>query len=266
MQNGNWVPLSKALINEFKKINRPFSRIEAAFSLQSDFDNKKEVTVSGYAKLWMWSRKKVRTFLKDMNVDIIYSESTEKLQNQRGQIGGQIRNRQGTDREQIRLIDSTWLNDEGDRQGTDREQIGDRSGDTTIDPIDPKPNPDSKEEKHFNPQKMRPDWIPKQEWEDILEHRKKVKATNSERSLKGNITELKKAIDIGWTVKQCVDEWTARSWRGFKVEWMPKEGPPKVIHSLIKQSLNVSKEMEQYYKDIKDGKAKPIQDFLKDLK
>jgi len=65
MKYGNWIPLSKALVKELPT-NRPFSKYEAAYSIQVDFDNNHWVSVAGYAKRWGWSRKKVMTFLKDI--------------------------------------------------------------------------------------------------------------------------------------------------------------------------------------------------------
>lgn len=113
--------------------------MEAAFSLQLDYDQIHDVTVSGYASLWRWSRKRVSNFFNNMGAAIKYPENTKKKQNQRGQISIQTRNRSGTDKEQIRLVDSKGLESPGNRNGTDREQIRSRSGSTTKDP-DPNPN------------------------------------------------------------------------------------------------------------------------------
>jgi len=139
MQQGNWVPVDKRLRGEFKYIHdRPLSKIEAAYSLQLDYDNGGSATIAGYAKQWGWSRKKVRTFLTAMGATVTYPEETTKKQNQRGQIGLQIGNRSGTDEGQIRLIDSNGLRKKGNRKGTDKGQIGNRSGNT---PNNPNPNP-----------------------------------------------------------------------------------------------------------------------------
>ncbi|GAB6907257.1 conserved hypothetical protein [Desulfosarcina cetonica] len=138
MQNGNWVPLDKSLAMHLPK-SKPYSEIEAVFSLQVDYDEGNPATVAGYAALWSWSRKRVSNFLKSLGIELVYPEDTRKKQNQRGQIALQIRSRSGTDTEQIRLIDSKWLHDIGDRSGTDTEQIRSRSRCTTI---DPNPNPD----------------------------------------------------------------------------------------------------------------------------
>ncbi len=138
MRGGNWVPVSKSLVKYLPK-DRAYTELEAAYSLQLDYDNDKSVTVSGSADLWGWSRKRVKNFLNRMGIKIIYPENTSEKQNQRGQIGLQIRDRSGTDKGQIRLIDSRDLRSKGNRKGTDKGQIRDRSGNTTRDP-NPNPN------------------------------------------------------------------------------------------------------------------------------
>jgi len=147
LKNGNWIPISKALTKELPK-NRPYSKMEAAYSLQIDFDNGSAATIKGYSALWDWSRNKVRRFLEEMGVDLKYPKSTVKIQNQKGQIMVQIRDRCWTDKGQIRLIDSKGLGKAKDRRGTDKGQIRDRSRTPTIDPK-PKPKPNPKENKKY---------------------------------------------------------------------------------------------------------------------
>jgi len=143
MKHGNWIPISKALAKKLPK-KRQYSEVEAAFSLQLDYDCGNMVTISGCSKRWGWSRKKVRRFYKDMGAEIFYADDTKKKQNQKGQIRGQIRDRKGTDKEQIRLINPSTLQTGQNRNGTETGQIGDRSGDTTINPIEPNPYPNPK--------------------------------------------------------------------------------------------------------------------------
>lgn len=72
----------------------------------------------------------------------------------------------------------------------------------------------------FEPLNFRPDFISEENWDDIIEHRKSVKATNTKRAYSSLVKQMKLAIEQGLTVEQCVDEMTNRSWTGFKVEWM----------------------------------------------
>lgn len=108
MKYGNWAPLSKALSKYFPK-NRPYSRIEAALSLQMDYDAGKRVTITGYSHLWRWSVGKVYRFLKKMNVQIKYPEDTRKRQNQNGMIMNMIPPEKRNDSGMIRLINSKAL-------------------------------------------------------------------------------------------------------------------------------------------------------------
>lgn len=143
MKKGNWIPLDKNLVKYLPR-NRSFSEVEAVFSVTFDYDSDNDVTVSGYASRWGWSRKKVKVFLDKMGVEISYPKNTKSMQNQRGQIKEQIRDRSGTDKGQINFIDSKWLANERSRSGTDKEQIRSRSGSTTINPKNPNPNPNPK--------------------------------------------------------------------------------------------------------------------------
>jgi len=69
MKSGNWVPLSKALVNSLPR-DRPFTELEAMFSLQVDYDCNRPCTVRGFSTRWQWSRNKVLHFLKKHGVFI----------------------------------------------------------------------------------------------------------------------------------------------------------------------------------------------------
>jgi hypothetical protein len=132
MKSGNWIPLSKALVRELPT-DRPFSKVEAAFSLQVDYDQDNPVTVAGYAKRWNWTRKKVMNFLEEIGVYIAYPQNTTEKQNQKGQIRIQKQRRTGTEKEQINFINNRELPPKKNRCGTDQEQKRGRSGNTTTD-------------------------------------------------------------------------------------------------------------------------------------
>jgi len=67
MSRGNkWVPIDKYFSQEFKNIQRPFSKIEAIFSYTLDRNNGLDCSIAGYSKLWSWSRDKVRKFINDV--------------------------------------------------------------------------------------------------------------------------------------------------------------------------------------------------------
>lgn len=68
-RGSNWIGMDKNLKQDFKSIRREFSLIEAMFSYSLDIDNGNDGTVSGYSKLWSWSRNKVRRFIKNIQSD-----------------------------------------------------------------------------------------------------------------------------------------------------------------------------------------------------
>ena len=183
MKNGNWAPMSKAYIKFLPK-SREYTKLEAGFSVQVDYDNQSLVTVAGYSALWSWSRKRVSKFLDDINVEIIYPESTKKRQNQKGQIGLQIKS----------------------RSGTDQAQIKSRSGSTTKEPktLEPKNN-------YIYPENYSIDLVNK--FEDFIENRKAIKSPMTEKSIKlllGKVEKLSKndsEVAIGMLNEAIINNW-----------------------------------------------------------
>lgn len=66
MKAGNWIPLDKRLVYFLPK-DRPFTTLEALFSLTFNRDSKRPESISGYAARWKWDRKKVRRFLDGLD-------------------------------------------------------------------------------------------------------------------------------------------------------------------------------------------------------
>ena len=156
MKSGGWIPIDKGLVTELPK-DRPYTIIEAVFSMQLDYDNNHEVTVSGYADLWQWPRAKVRRLIEKMGIEIQYPEDTTRVKNQRGRIKI-IKMYKENPKKELRFIDSKQTDRsaikpaikptyqiEENQDVTD--QIGhksDISPTTTIDPLDPTTNNSSK--------------------------------------------------------------------------------------------------------------------------
>lgn len=136
MKSGGWVPLDKTLVKDLPK-DRPYTKIEAVYSIQVDYDNNKSATISGYADLWSWTRRRVRNLMNELGAQIIYPENTRKKQNQSGQIAIQITDRSERKSGQIRLINSKGLQTKADRSEQNSGQKADRSRPTTR-----YPNPD----------------------------------------------------------------------------------------------------------------------------
>lgn len=80
------IPLPKAILRALLSNERPPFRKEAAYiSLQLDYDQQAECSLAGYAKLWGWSRGKVRRFLEAVGASIVYSDDP-KSHNQTGHL------------------------------------------------------------------------------------------------------------------------------------------------------------------------------------
>lgn len=114
MKDGNWTGIDKALINLMPK-NRPYSIPEAMISLSVDLDNGKEPTINGYAKLWGWSRNKVRKFVSELR--------TGK---------GHLADSKGTYKGHLITLRIKGFRDVEDNKGTVKGQSEDSKRDTTI--------------------------------------------------------------------------------------------------------------------------------------
>lgn len=122
MKNGNWIALHKEL-RYFLPSGGEYTILEAMFSYTLDVDNGKEGTISGYSKLWGWSRTKVRKFIEELKTG-----------------EGHLTNRQRTGKRHQVLLKLNNLQDRKDKLKTGKEQVEDTQVDTTINP-NPKPDP-----------------------------------------------------------------------------------------------------------------------------
>lgn len=136
MRDG-WIPLHKGLARELPH-DRPFTRLEAMFSLTLNYDQGNTVTVKGLAASWGWSRGKVDRFLEEIGVSIKYSSDTRTLQNQNGQIMIHGTDRTRAQSGQIKAIDSRWLQSQSSTKRADDGHETSRSQSTIIKP-NPKP-------------------------------------------------------------------------------------------------------------------------------
>lgn len=143
MKSGKWIPLCKALVSALPRGGRPFTKLEAMFSLTLDYDNGSPVTVSGYASLWSWSERQVRRFLEEVGVAICYPQNTRSRQNQRGEISVVIPEGNRRESGEIKIIDSKGLASETERKRREAGEKAERSASATKEP-DPDPEPKGK--------------------------------------------------------------------------------------------------------------------------
>jgi len=61
-----WVAIDNAFYKELLMINRPFTRMEAAFCLTYDMNLNKFWSIKNYSNMWQWSRNKTRKFIKEI--------------------------------------------------------------------------------------------------------------------------------------------------------------------------------------------------------
>lgn len=139
--SGGWIPITKALMRDLPR-DRPFTRLEAMFSLTIDYDQQNLVTVRGYAVLWRWSRGKVERFLEEIGVAIGYPEETRKKQNQGGPLVIPRPSHERATGGQIKMIDSKWLSNKTSHpRAASGPEASHRQGTTNKPNPEPKPEP-----------------------------------------------------------------------------------------------------------------------------
>jgi|GEM_PF-6293345 len=138
-----WIPLDKALARELPK-DRPYTRLEAMFSLTCNYDNGETATLRGYASLWSWSTGKVERFLKEIGVRLEYPVTTGKRTNQRGTIMS-TKPRQSRDSNvTINFIDSKALSEEARQRRDNNETKTGQSQGPIKEPKNLEPEPKKK--------------------------------------------------------------------------------------------------------------------------
>ena len=70
--------LTPERLEELLPPDDPFSEFEAAFALAQDYSDNAPVTISGCAKSWSWSRRRVRKLLEALEVEIIFMGNERK--------------------------------------------------------------------------------------------------------------------------------------------------------------------------------------------
>lgn len=143
MQNGEWVPISKYFGYALPK-DRPFTDLEAMYSLQLDYEKNNSVTVLGYAGRWKWSRTKIDKFLSDHEVIISYNGEVLNLRKRRGFIDicpekkrhkkEHKENNKGTIKGNKRFIDSRWIDNSKNNKKTIKGHKKSNEKSTTINP------------------------------------------------------------------------------------------------------------------------------------
>lgn len=198
MKNGNWIALHKEL-KYFLPKGRPFTILEAMFSYTLDIDNGKEGTISGYHKLWGWSRTKVRKFITELKT-----------------VEGHLTNTQETGKRHQILIKINNLQDRKDSIKTVERQLKDSQVDTTINP-NPKPNKKKKNIYADFPN------LNIEAWKKWLDYKSKIK--DSYKTEKGERAKIKNLINISNGNKDYQDELIEyameEEWKGI---YIPKEG------------------------------------------
>ncbi len=203
-KQGNWIPLSKLLV-KFLPADRPYTPLEAMYSLTCDYDNNNTATVSGYAALWCWSRGRVERFLWDAGLFIEYESTTSTQRNKRGHLvtikranSEQITDIKRANNEQINFIDSRWLQSASDIKRTNNGHKTSKRQITTTYP-DPYPEP-------------LPIYIPAKEWDAFLQMRKQKGKPPTDHARQLLLDKLGKMHSKGVDIADVLNRSTINGW------------------------------------------------------
>jgi len=116
LKDGNWVPID-VRVTSLLPHNREYTFLEAYISFRCDLEKNAPYTINGYAKMWGWSRNKVRTFIEKLRTGEGHSVDTQRT---------------GKGHE-IRIIFNN-LPEQKDRRRIGKGQSRDTQEDTTINP------------------------------------------------------------------------------------------------------------------------------------
>ena len=75
---GGWMPISRYLKKSLP-VDRPYTELEAMYSLQLDYHDGNDASEAGYASLWRWSRTRVRNFLLSVSAEISDAKNQRSL-------------------------------------------------------------------------------------------------------------------------------------------------------------------------------------------
>lgn len=137
MKHGKWMPIDTRLACFLPK-DRPYTELEATYSLQLNYDQGSNATVAGLSSSWGWSRKRVQTFLDKVGAEIVYQGNKKSRTT-----GGIIRPKKGTCQEHdgdmmctcrahVRMIKNSKLDEQRGMSRTCEEHDESMKGSTII--------------------------------------------------------------------------------------------------------------------------------------
>ena len=220
MESGNWVRIDKNAVSALPT-DRPYSAPEALISLTVDYDNKALVSITGYAKLWGWNKKKVARFLQQIGVTIEYPEDTSKKRNQRGLIRYLIKSQSGSNKGLIQFKHFNGLQDEKDQSGSKEGLIKSQSRVCTIKTIETK----TKTKKKSKPKKAAFDYrkflsekdVPVDlidDWHQSFKDKKKSITKTQMKKLEEQV------LQSGLSWRDVIEIMATKSWCTFEAKWL----------------------------------------------
>lgn len=174
------------------------------------------------AKRWKWSRGKVRRYLSSLETRQMIVQQTNKLTTlltickydiyQSGDTTDDT-----TDDTTSRTTDSTT----NGQQTVHKQECKNNKNDENTDTPPKSPKGESVNYDSW------PEMPEPQTLKDWIAARKKAKGAHSQTAINRIGKELHKAVEMGYTVEDCISLAATKTWRGFEAEWMRNSNAPK---------------------------------------
>lgn len=158
-KKSNWVPIHKNFIHYMPK-GREYTELEAVFSYMVDLDNNSVKSERAYARIWSWSRTKVKKFLDEI------------AEPERGHNPYHFR---ATSKPPLFIINKNLWNNKIQKPAISQPEKSQSKATT----YNPNPNPNPKEDKNNNGEATLPPEFDsdlfRQTLKDFVKHRKSMK-------------------------------------------------------------------------------------------
>lgn len=99
-----------------------------------------------------------------------------------------------------------------------------------------------------------------------VEMRKAIKKPLTEHAWNLLINEMQKAVDIGYTAQQCIDEAILNTWQGFKTEWIQNRFADKKQNKAPTSNYPTTAAQEEQYKKEKQLRAQEEANAFRNIK
>jgi|DEB3_MinimDraft_2_1074329.scaffolds.fasta_scaffold00010_2 hypothetical protein len=118
----------------------------------------------------------------------------------------------------------------------------------------------------FDIKKHNPFGLSDETLKGYIEMRKAIKKPLTEHAWNLLTNEIQKAVDLGYTAQQCIDEAILNTWQGFKAEWIQNRYADKTQNKAPRSDYPTTAAQEEQYRKEKQLRAQEEAKAFRNLK